>query len=155
MSDVPFISPTQQDYLGNEFFRLHATFARDIVIYKTPQQTVILSNPANSYIFDQAPFNDQVNTVPVSGVFKARILYGKKQEEGLFSSPKNDEASDQVNLLKEEGQVRIQVDMTGAAYLFDAKRVTFDGEIFDITASKRPHGLFAPKFCAFYLTKLN
>lgn len=155
MSDIPFISPSQQDYLGNEFFRLHATFARDIIIYKTPQETVILSNPANSYIYNQAPFNDQVQVVQVSGIFKARILYGKKQELGNFTSPKNDEATDQINLLKQEGQVRIQVDMTGAAYLFDAKKVTFDGEIFDITADKRPHGLFAPKFCAFYLTKLN
>jgi hypothetical protein len=62
---------------------------------------------------------------------------------------------DQVNLRKEEGQVRIKLDPTGASYLFDAKRVTFDGEVFTIGTSKRPHGLFTPHFYDFWLQKEN
>lgn len=155
MNPGSFLTDSQEDALGNVFFKLHATFARPIVIWKTAKHTVVLSNPANSYIFDQAPFNDTTQTVQVSGTFQARILYGKKQDLDQFSTVRTDKASDQINIRNEEGSVRIQVDATGAAYLFDAKQVTFDGEIFDIDTTQRPHGLFAPKFYTFYLTKLN
>lgn len=155
MNPGSFLSDAQEDSLGNVFYKLHATFARPIVIWKNAKQTVILSNPANSYIFENAPFNDTEQTVQISGLFQARILYAKREDLGQFSTPKSDRSTDQVNLLKEEGSVRIQVDATGAAYLFDAKVVTFDGEIFDLATTQRPHGLFAPKFYTFYLTKLN
>lgn len=155
MNAGSFLTDSQQDALGNVFFNLHATYARPIIIWKTARKTVILSNPANSYIFDNAPFNDDIQVVPVSGLFQARILYGKQQPLEQFSTPQSKEATDQINIRNEKGIVRIQVDATGASYLFDAKQVTFDNEIFDIDATQRPHGIFSPKFYTFYLTKLN
>lgn len=148
------ISDAQKDILGSQFFSVHDTFARPIAIYKNAKQTIISTKQTNNYMFENAPTNDVVQNVQVSGIFMARILYDKEEMLKQFSSA-NLGPDSQVNLLREDGGVRIQVDYTGAQYLFGAQLVTFDGEIFNINSTQRPHGLFAPKFYTFYLAKLN
>lgn len=140
----------------NKFNLIHDTFSRPISIYRQAQTIVITSNPANNALFQNAPFNDQVQNVAVSGVFNARILYSKKEDLQMFTPfGIRKLGGDQVNLQNEQGQVRIKLDPTGASYLFDAKRVEFDGDIFTIRTSKRPHGLFTPYFYDFILQKEN
>lgn len=152
-----YLTPAEKDSLGIEFFNLHDTFARPITIWKTAQQVVLASNPSNNYLFESAPFNDVTQIIQVSGVFQARIQYAKKMITIPFTTPntKGKGGMDQVFIQKDEGDVRIKVDATGMAYLMDAKRVTFDGDIFDIAIAKRPHGLFTPKFYDFVLTRIN
>lgn len=134
----------------------HDTFARPIYIFRQSENIVIATNPGNNMFFTNAPFNDQVQTIAVSGMFQARILYSKREDYEMFEPfGIRKLGGDQVNLRKEGGQVRIKLDPTGASYLFDAKRVTFDGEVFSIRTSQRPHGLFTPKFFDFYLQKEN
>lgn len=155
MDSSSYLSDSEKDDYDAQFFNLHKTFARPITIWKSAQQIVITTNPANNYLFESAPFNDTTNIIQVSGVFQARILYNKNEELKNFTTTNRNEASDQINILRQAGDVRIRVDVTGANYLFDAKRVTFDGEIFNVTTSQRPHGLFNPNFYDFFLTKLN
>jgi hypothetical protein len=140
----------------DQFNMIHDTFARPIFIFRQSQTIVITSNPGNNQFFQAAPFNDTVQTVAVSGTFQARILYSKKEDLAMFEPfGIRKLGGDQVGLQKEAGDVRIKLDPTGASYLFDAKRVTFDGEVFTIRSSKRPHGLFTPRFYDFYLNKEN
>lgn len=156
MSNVPYITPSQQLSLSNEFFRLHATYARDVVIFQTATETVVYSNPNENTLFENAPFNSTTNIIINSGVFKARILYGKKQESSLFSTPQRDGAGTQNVIYLEEGEVRLRVDATGAAYLASCQRVTFDDTIFNVETSPRPHSLIGtPNFFDFYLKKIQ
>lgn len=137
---------------------LHDTFARDVVIWKTAKQTIISTNPEHNMFFESAPINDNVQNVPVSGTFKARILYGVKQSRKQFFV-REGHGEDQINAELEVGQVRIKLEADGANFIKDAVRVTLDGEIFNVDTSSRPHGLFTPNlpgfFYTFYLTKLN
>lgn len=146
-----YLSDAAKTWSNDQFNNLHATFSRPITIYKTAQQTVVLTNPENNYLFQQAPFNSVVETVIQSGIANARILYGKKQSEVQFGGAGY--AQNQIQLA--EGEVRIRLDPTGTALLADAKRISFDGTTFDSITSKRPHGLFSPNFNDFYLKKLN
>lgn len=142
----------------SQFNLVHDTFSRPISIYRQSEKIIISTNAGNNSFFSNAPFNDQVQNVAVSGVFNARILYSKMENLGMFEPfGIRKLGGDQVNLRKEEGMVRIKLDPTGASYLFDAQRVTFDGTVFSIRTSQRPHGLFAnpPKFYDFYLQKEN
>ena len=137
---------------------IHDTFARPIFIFRQSENIIITTNPSNNSLFSNAPFNDQVQNVAVSGIFNARILYKDMEPLGEYEPfGIRKLGGDQVNLRKEEGMVRIKLDPTGASYLFDAQRVQFDGTIFSIRTSKRPHGLFAnpPRFYDFYLQKEN
>lgn len=145
-----YLTSSQKLTLNNEFFNLHDTFARPIVIYQTAYETIISSDPNANILFDKAPFNGIQHRVIQSGVFQARILYGKKETLGQFAGV----ASDQTPLLLEEGDVRIRVDATGAALISSSERVTFDSAIFDVQTSIRPHGLVGPpNFFDFYLKK--
>lgn len=135
---------------------IHDTFSRPIYIYRQAENIIISTSASNNSLWNNAPFNDQVQNVAVSGVFNARVLYNKQEPLGMFEPfGIRKLGGDQVNLRKEEGQVRIKLDSTGASYLFDAKKVTFDGEIFTIRTSQRPHGLFTPHFYDFWLQKEN
>jgi hypothetical protein len=146
-----FISPQDEQTFGNQFNDLHATWARPISIFRQAQQVIIATNPAHNFIYDTSPTNDIVANIPVSGVFQARIAYNKQQTRNQFSTDK----TEQVNLKMFEGDVRIKLDPTGAAFLEGASRVQFDGSTFEIINSQRPHGLFAPNFYTYFLKKLN
>lgn len=152
------IASGTKNLLENQFNLIHDTFARPIIIYRQGENIVINPNPGNNMFFSgpNVPFNDTVQTIAVSGIFNARVLYSKKEELSMFEPfGIRKLGGDQVNLQYEAGDVRIKLDPTGASYLFDAKRCTFDGEVFTIRTSKRPHGLFTPKFYDFYLHKEN
>lgn len=150
-----FLSTAQKDALAAQFFNTHLTFGRPITIWKNAEQIVLASNPSNNYLFENAPFNDVTQPILVSGTFLARIRYPQKEPSTQFSTNQTKDAADQINIQHEEGDVRIVVDATGSAYLFGAKKVTFDDEIFSIISSDRPHGLFGTSFYDYVLKKLN
>lgn len=151
-----YLTTAQKDNLSNQFFNLHQTFGRSITIWRTAEQIVLSSNPSNNYLFESAPFNDVTQPILVSGTFLARIRYPKDERLVLFTTNPTKDGTDQLVTQREDGVVRITVDATGSAYLFDAKRITFDNEIFDIESSKRPHSLVStPNFFDYILKKLN
>lgn len=150
-----YFTAAQKTLFSAPFYNLHETFARDIVIYQTAQETVISTNPDNNYLFDNAPFNSETQSFIQSGIVKARILYGKKEPLNPFNTVQSRNSAEQNMIRLEEGEARIKLDPTGAAMLRGCERVTFDGTVFNVITSPRPHGLFTPQFETFYLKKLN
>lgn len=145
------ISASQKASLQSQFFAMHDTFARPIVAFKSATHVTVSTNPNYNPFFNGAPANDVENVYIQSGVFNARIKYNAEQELNLVIGG----ATDQVNLNKADGVVRIKVDVTGAAYFQDVERAEFDGDLFELFTDKRPHGLFTPDFFTFFLKKLN
>jgi hypothetical protein len=150
-----YLTDAQKTTLNDEFNNLHATFARPITIWKTAEQVIISTDSSNNYMFAGAPGNSETLVIQQSGVFPARILYGKKQTLEMFNSAQWRNSADQNNIWMQEGEARIRLDPTGAAFLAGAKSVTMDGDIFKIVTSKRPHGLFTPNFFDFFVKKEN
>lgn len=150
-----YLTQAQKTSYNNEFNNLHATFGRPISIYQKAQEVVVVSNPANNFFFNGAPTNDIEDSIVQSGVFLARIKYGSRENLTPFNTNQQNNASDQINIRLQEGEVRIKLDPTGAAFIAGADRIVFDGTIFENVTSKRPHGLFDPNFETFYLKKLN
>lgn len=145
-----YLTPDEENSLNNEFNNLHATFGRPVAIFKTAQETVIQTSASNS-MFQGSPENDVVQNVIQSGVFLARILYGKKQDRNPYGGFPTQQPTVEV----EEGEVRMKLDPTGAAFLAGAERVTVDGNILRVVTSPRPHGLFNPNFYTFFFKKLD
>lgn len=140
--------------LSAPFDDIHATWARDITIWKTSTQVVISTDP-NYNFFQPNPQENSIQEVPVSGVFSARIKYPQNQDFVLPKSLQSNKSEDQLNFNFQDGRVRIKLDPTGSAFIQGAKKVTFDGTIFEITSDKRPHGLFYNQFDDYFLTKVN
>jgi len=145
------ISAANKTVLNNAFNDLQATFGRPITIYQSAQETVLVTNADNNFLYQQAPMNSLTSTVIQSGVYLARVLYGKREELVPFAG--GGLAQNQVRL--SEGEVRIKLDPTGAAYLAGAERIQFDGNTFMVNTDPRPHGLFTPNFKTFYLKKVQ
>lgn len=145
---------TEKSLLEDQMNYMHDSFMRPIVIYRKNNEVVIYENPQHDFIYQTAPTNTLTVNVPVSGVFNARILYGQKQILDNFNSI-GGRGQDQINIRKDDGTVRIKLDVTGAAFLEGAERITFDNMIFTIDGGKRPHGLFTPQYYTFTLKKQN
>ena len=155
----PYITPEQGNTYSNEFFKLHATFARPIFIFQTAKGITIASNPDHNYLFDSAPTNDVETMVIQSGTFMARIKYEPKQPLLTFA-PGAGGGTSQISIRQSDGAVRIKLDQTGCAFLAGAQRVEFDGNIFEIDTQDKPHSLLAsekypPKFQDFYLKSIQ
>lgn len=150
-----YLTAAQKTSYNDEFNNIHATFGRPITIYQTAQQTVLVTNPANNYMFQGAPDNSLTSTVIQSGVFLARILWGKKEPLTPFNSLRNEGGEEQNNLFLSEGEARIKLDPTGAAFLAGCERVQFDKALLKVVTDPRPHGLFDPNFTTYYLKRIN
>ena len=131
---------------------IHNTFARDIKFIKDAKRVILSTDPNYNYLYKSV--RGSVSTIKreiTEKVFKARILYVGRQEEGLFDS----EANAQIKVEKNVGSVRLKVDAVGYSYLKETKRVELDGRLFTISSDKRPHGLFSPQYYTFYLKPIN
>ena len=145
------LTTDQKNSLNNVFNDIHQTFGRPITIYQSATETVLVTNPDNNFLYQQAPMNSLTSTVIQSGVYLARVLYGKREELVPFAG--GGLSQNQIRL--SEGEVRIKLDPTGASYLAGAERVQFDGTTFMVNTDPRPHGLFDPNFKTYYLKKVQ
>lgn len=135
---------------------IHVTFGRPIVIYRTATQIIIDSKPDNNYMFAGAPTNSETMVIQSSGVFLARILYGKKQDLAVFDNVRMRNSAEQNNLFLQEGEARLKLDPTGKAFIEGCQSVVFDGKIMTLVQSERPHSVIGnPNFFDFYVKKLN
>lgn len=154
MSDL--IPDSDKVDLASNFFDIHNTFSRPIIIYKTANQTIITTNPNYNFVY-QNDGGNTVDYVPVSGVFNARIKYDDRQVIDYFT--KRDVgveaagAQGEVRLAQEKGFVRIKVAADAYEFMKDCDRVTFDDCSFEIILGRRPHGLFGVDFYDFYLMR--
>ncbi len=150
-----YVTDSMKTFLNDQFNNLQTTFGRPITIYRTAEHTVLVENPDNNYLYADTPFNSTTTTVVQSGVVNACILYSSRENLTQFNSVSFRNSAEQNQIRLEEGEVRIRLDPTGIALLEGCQRVQFDGTIFNVVTSKRPHGLFTPNFNDYYLKKLN
>lgn len=124
------------------------THARDITIYSFAEETVIASTENYNHFYQN---NEQyVNYTPVSGVFKANILYNPQQK---LQDNNQGPGSQQINVPIFLGDVRIKVKEDALPYLLNKQEIEFDGTKFALSSAPRPHGLFNVQLYTFYLTR--
>lgn len=151
-----FFTAAEKLEFSNLFNDLHQTFAYPIYAFKQRNELVITDNPNHSYVWDDAPTNTQTVSTLVSGTFNARVLYSNKQNKNFISTRQRDKGEDQIGAEIFEGDVRLKLDPTGAAFIADAQRITFNDALFEVSSEPRHHGLFGPnKWQTFYLKKVN
>ena len=135
--------------IRSRFDTLHETFARDITVYKTNKQEVIIATDSKyNPIYGRTSAGSRVEQeTTISSNFKARIYYVKSEEDEIT------DAQDNVNL--PIGSVKIIVDQTAYEYIREANNVTFDGNKFSISTHANPYGMTANQFFVFYLAPIN
>ncbi len=137
------------------FRDIHQTFSRQIVIFKTPTETIIQSDSSQYNFAYEGPAN--VDYTPVSGIFNARILYGKEDDQQLdLTTSRGTRNTPDIRVDLHKQRVRLKVSGDAISFLTDIKEVRFDGSKFKIYTDIRPHSIIgAPEFYTFYLEKTD
>jgi hypothetical protein len=93
------ISNCEKEYTNKVFEDVFDTFSRNIIVYKEPLKTQVISPDSNAIFgFGQSQQNDIFTYTPITGVFPAMIKYqsrfGSKVGYDLFEGEINTYISD-------------------------------------------------------------
>jgi hypothetical protein len=135
------ISQSEKDGLDAIMDDVHATFARDIVVYKFATQTVVTTNENFNPLYHTAGTETSIVNTPVSGVLSARIKYVDDKSASSLD----------IKLQAPVGHVRIKIPASGKTLFENAQRVDLDGDRYVIDSALRGHGLFDNKYYTIYL----
>ena len=141
-------SESDKDEIRQSFRLLHDTFGREVFIYKDAKKIIVSSDSTFNSVYGLA--NNGTQTIqyePVQRSIKARIIYGKQQNETNFPGTS-------VGAELSEGQVRITVTKEDYDnFVKGAKRAEVDGEKFIFDSDPRPQGMFGPDYYSFVLRR--
>ena len=131
-------------------------FARSVIVFVTPDKTIINQNLNYSYSFGNPESSDETDLVtyePQSYTFNVCIAYNKTLEK-LYA---NEQGSRKENfgLKFDNGDVRIKMKIADYELIKDSINFVFDGNNFESDKTPRPHGLFDPKYYTLYLKFKN
>lgn len=145
-----FINASKQTAINSIYNNLHDTFSRAIVVYKNAQKSVSTSNAKFNGIYGNAGKTTSIVNQEVSQTIQARIYYTNLKEEILSDS--NSPAS---KIILPQGSVKIVVDLAGAEFIKEARRVEVDDKIFAIKSESSPITLFDNLYYEFYLSPID
>jgi hypothetical protein len=134
------------------------TFAREFIVFKTPQVTIIDSNTNYNYTYGTQPegqgTTDYVNYTVQSGIFSGCIQY-RDHLDRFFSNPQGSR-DENFRIVTDGRWCRLKVYKTDFDnYIKDSQVIQLDGKNFSIFEPERPHGLFSPRYYTLYLELQN
>jgi hypothetical protein len=134
---------------------LHDTYARDIVIYKTAQKTIVSTNVQHNFLYDSGPYQTETEDVVVSGTYQARIHYPSELKIQQFLRAGGSKNEDQLQLKRKDYKVKLVVEEDVKNILINCERIEFDGVVYMSEYDPYPHGVIGVQFWNFYLQALN
>jgi hypothetical protein len=141
------LSETEKNNLTPLLEDLFDTFARDIVIHKEPTKK-ITSNPQTHLIgYDENAIAENVEYIPESQIFKAKVKYNSDQDLNKFKELENTIS---------RGIVKIKVRKSARDYILDGRKVEkiqIDGNFFNIISDESVKKFFNTSFYVFFLQR--
>lgn len=140
------ISDNEKINYSSVFNDIHDTFSRKITIWKTPKKVVISSSNNYNFLYNSQQPEIEIQTVPVSGVFDARILWGDPTKV-LGHSEIKEEVKGNV--------CRLKIKKDALDFLADAAQIDIDGRPVEAFGSSKPHGFLETGFYTLYFRESN
>lgn len=142
------ISASEKQELNEAIANVHATFARDVVVYKEASEVVIITDPNFNPLYNTAGQSTSIINTPVYKTIKARIQYNDDFKKEYWTDYSD---RTQIKLQAVVGTVRIKVTLDDYEYIKDGRRFDLDGKRFVLNSSFRGHGLFDSQYYTLYL----
>lgn len=135
---------------------LFDSLARNIIIYKTPQQVIISEGSGYNFAFGNSDPNIQTQTVVASGIFPAKIRYDAEQAR-IYGNIRAQDSEESLREMLLKGRVKITVRPDAFAFLQDCKEVIIDGKTVRVKSDYRPHFPFggATQFYNYFLESVQ
>jgi len=143
---MDLLNPIEKASFAAALEDLFDTFSKPIVVYKTPTKVIISQDANFNFAFGDNDKGVDVDYVPVSGVFEAKIHY---EHDKLSPVPVG--AGGELRTPLDQGVVRLKVRQDAYLFLKDCERVEFEGKTYNVVSDFRPRFIFGAKFYIFYL----
>ena len=136
-----FLSQEEKNECINLWSGAFNTFSEMITIYKTPDRTLVSSDPTQfNYYYGQSSVGQTIAYTPQSGNFAATVEYiDSRLAERLGFNPKESPAKSY------EGVIRITVGTDAKAFLDNLDKIVFDNINFRIWSDITYRGMFGPR----------
>jgi len=139
------LNETEKNNLTPLIEDLFDTFARDIVIHKQPQKNISQSIHNSMHGYGESSIEENIEYIPESKIFKAKIKYNNDQELEKIKD---------LNNFISKGIVKIKVRQDARDYILNGtktERIEFDGKSFNIISDEAVKKFFNTTYYIFYL----
>jgi hypothetical protein len=126
------VSNTEKNIYSKVFDDIHDTFARPVVVWKTPKRVVISSDLNYNFLYNDQE-SIEVTYIPISGTFQCRIQW---------QDPSKTDGWSEIREEVRGNTCRIKAKKDFVDFISDAERIEIDGRTVQTLGTSRPHGLF-------------
>lgn len=143
------LNETEKNNLTPLIEDLFDTFARDIVIHKQPQKKIIQSNVNSLAGYEEESIQENIEYIPESRVFKAKVKYDNAQDLKTFP---------QLSNLISKGLVKIKVRQDARDYILNGtktEKIEIDGKYFNIVTDEAVKKFFNTTYYIFYIEAIK
>ena len=141
------LNETEKNNLTPLIEDLFDTFARDIIIHKEPQKKIIQINNQSLVGYDETSIIENIEYIPESRTFKAKIKYQNDQD--------TDEMKDLKNTIS-QGIVKIKVRKDARDYILNGtktEKIEIDGNAFNVISDEAVKKFFNTTYYIFFIEK--
>ena len=148
-----YFTSDQKAQYEDAFESLHESFGRDVVIIKSPQRVVVqeVGSNFNYFYSDSNQSSVQEVLIPVSGIFKMRIMWQDPSKE--FSSSEN--GMDAVRPKIHNNLCRLKMRRDAYDFIAGYKQFIVDEKNCEWVGFSKPHGIISPNFYTIILKESN
>jgi CRISPR-associated protein Cas8b1/Cst1 subtype I-B len=125
---------------------LFDTFSQDVIIYKEARIEITNINQPRMYGYNERSDIDNINYIPVTGVFPALVTFTKKQSQQRLEEADN---------IIDKGEVEMKVKSEANDFIQNGKTLyaSLDGLMFKFISSQAPRPYISSEFFTYYLER--
>ena len=140
------LSATQKASFEKGMANLFDTFSQDVIIYKEARIEVINIAQPRMYGYNERSDIDNINYIPVTGVFPALVTYTKKQTQQRLEESEN-------RIDKGEAEMKVKSDANDFIQNGKTLYASLDGLMFKFISSQAPRPYISSEFFTYYLER--
>lgn len=144
-------SDLQKASYSSAFNDIHDSFGRDVVVIKEPKKVIVQTqDQSHNYFYDRSSQTSTVEQlIPVSGVFKMRIMWQDPSKE-LFGGPTNE-----VRPKIHDNTCRLKMKKDAFDFIEGYKEFLVDGRGCEWVGFSKPHGIISIDFYTILIKEVN
>jgi hypothetical protein len=148
-----FFTPEQKASYEDAFESLHESFGRDVTIIKESKRVIINTSDSeyNYFYSDDSQSSIEEAFVPVSGVFKMRVMWQDPSKEVLSAENGMDAVRPKIH----DNLCRLKMRKEAYDFINGYKQFVVDEKKCDWVGFSKPHGIISPQFYTIILKEVN
>jgi hypothetical protein len=148
-----FFTENQKLRYQDAFESLHESFGRDVVIIKDSIRVAVneIDSDYNYFYSDSSQSSIQETLIPVSGIFKMRIMWQDPSKELLSS----ENGVDVIRPKMHENLCRLKMRRDAYDFIAGYKQFIVDQRNCEWVGFAKPHGIISPNFYTIILKENN